>query len=185
MENVENKENFGLKVKKSLNNAYKKVISTFNNYRTTSIVMSVIALVAILASVGVLLAYEFAGNFDEEINMQITAFADKPIHGMVLFLSCIFVIIAGIVTIYVSFPAIVNKDVVQTKKSRLIASFVSCFFSLVIAVFIIILLTSKERIKTEVPFIISLVFGLLAAIANGLLFVPYFKCTFYMPPIKR
>lgn len=182
---MDNKENFIFKLKKQSNSFYKKVISTFNNYRTTSIVLAVVGVVAILASIGVLLAYEFAGPFDSEINMQITAFKDKPIHGMILFLSCLFTIIAGIVAIYVSFPAIKNNDVVQTKRSRLISAFVAGFFELVIAIFIIILLTSNEKIKTTNAFVASLVFILLDAIACGLLIVPFTKCVFYMPPIKK
>lgn len=180
-----NNESFALKVKRTANNFYKKVISKFNNYRTTSIVASVIAIVAILAAVGTLIFYEFAGYYDEEINMQITAFAERPIHGMVMFLSCLIVIISGIVTVYVSFPAIVNNDVVQTKRSRLIASFVASFFQLVVAVFIIILVTSDEEISTTSGFIAMLVFVILDAIAGALLLVPYLKCNFYMPPIKK
>lgn len=186
-------KNIWFKFKNSLFEFINKVVKKLNNFQLTSIIISIISVVIALVSIGYLLCYEFAGYYDADIGMQITAFAkpdyggafkNGPILGMIFFLFSLISIILSIVVVYVSFPAIVNKDIVLPRRSNVLVTAINGAFQLVISILTIVLLTSKEYVKTKTPFTICLVFSIIAIIACALCILPFIRCTFYMPAIK-
>lgn len=159
---------------------YKKVIAFFNNYRKTSIVLSGVAVVSAIVGILYLIFYALSGGTKDDA--VITAFHDRAILGMVFFLFSLFVIGISAYLVYAQFPAILNKEKIQIRKSPLILSVVNAAFQLVIAVFVIILLTSEQS-KVAGGFIAVLVFNILSMIASALFIIPFLKCEFYMPAI--
>lgn len=177
-------------------NLKKNLVKLFNNFRTTSFIVSGIAILSVLVSLGLIIAYSFAGPFDDDIALQNTAFIDRPIAGMIFFLSSIISIIAGIVVVYLSFKPIMNTDLFVPKRGSLIATLVGGFFQLITSIFTIILIATTvgpnspnyenlEVIAGRPAFIILLVFSILVVIASAIIILPFVSCNFYMPPIRK
>lgn len=193
--NIEEKSTL-VKVLDFRRNLKKAIVKKLNNFRTTSFIISGLAILSVLVALGLILFYSFAGTFDDEIKLQNTAFIDRPIAGMMFFLSGIFAIIAGIVVVYLSIKPIANNDLFVPKKGSLIATLVSGFFHLIASIFTIILIATTaspsspnyeglEVIKFRPGFIVLLVFSLLIVLASAFMILPLKSCEFYMPPIRN
>lgn len=175
--------NIFIKIKTFVLDVKKQLVIKLNNFRTTSFVVAGLSVLACLVSISFLLCYEFAG--EKTTSFQFTAFNERPYAGMVFFLANLISIIVGIGAAYLSFPAILNKEVIQIKKSNLLFVIGNAALQIVASVFTIILLASDEVIKTGAGFIVSLVFSIIVIIASLLMLIPYLECTFYQPKIKE
>lgn len=176
---------------------FRKIIKKLNNFRFTAILMACASGLAALYALGSFFLYHFAGDPDPVSKGLIrnVGFSDTPngpYIGMVLFFAAIITLIVSLYIVYSTIPFIKNNDKVAIRKGLLLAGFISSIFELLLFVLMIILLVKNPHHEKESVYhlwkallIVSLPFGFVSTIATGLYLVPFLKCDFYMPEIKR
>lgn len=166
----------------------KNIIKKLNNFKFSALVMSIVALVGSVYSLTSFFLYHFAGDIMETGAtvdlMRKVGFFDRPFMGMFLYFMAVISLFIGIFLIYSFLPFIQNKEKVIIRKGLVLAGFVNAFFEFLLCVFML-LLVILENPKTELAIILTLPIGVLASIAYGLFLIPYLKCDFYMPEIKK
>ena len=166
----------------------KKIIKKLNNFKFTAAVMAIASGVAALYALVSLFLYHFAGELEPpKYLVRFVGFANVEngaYLGMILFFAAVISFFISIFIIYSLIPFLKNKEKVTPRKGLLLAGFVSGIFELVLIVFMILLI-ALDKPNTLVLIIVSLPFGF-ASMAGCLLYLlPYLKCDFYMPEIKR
>ena len=176
---------------------FRKIIKKLNNFRFTAILMACLSGLAAFYALASFFLYHFAGDLDPQSkglirNVGFTSTESGPFVGMVLFLAAILSFFTSIYVVYSLVPFIKNKDKIVPKKGLLIAGFVSAVFELVLFVLMIVLLATNPPHESEtadvvwkVLLILSLPLGLVSTVGTGLYLIPFLKCDFYMPEIKR
>ena len=173
---------------------FSKIIKKFNNFRFTSIFMACASALTGLYALGSFFLYHFSGDLDPQSKGLIrnTGFSNAPIVGMVLFFAAIIALFVSIYVVYSCVPFIMNKDKLTIRKGLLLAGFVGSVFELLLFVLMIVLLIKNpphESASTYATWkallIVSLPFGLVSICATAFYLVPFLKCDFYMPEIKR
>ena len=166
----------------------KKIINKLNNFKFTAMVLSGVSLLSGILGLGLLFIYYFAGNVSQKTSSRTPSFANLGIGGkvmgMIFFIFCILVIIMSIVVIYNLLPAARNKEKVNPSKSTLICAVINGGLEVVVLIFSILAIT-LEKPNTLALYILTIPFTLLTAAANIFCIVPFLKCEFYMPEIKR
>ena len=175
---------------------FAKIIKKLNNFRFTAILMSAISGVAAVYSLLSLFLYHFSHGIKPRTNnlVRIVGFdygvlpeglrEIGPYLGMILYFASMITLFISIFVVYSCVPFIKNKEKVNPRKSLLMTGFVCTFFELVL-IALMILLIAVDTPNTLVAIIVSLPFGVLSAIGTGLYLIPWLKCDFYMPEIKR
>lgn len=164
----------------------KKLASKLNNFRLTAIVVAAIQVLGILATVGNLLSYLFAGGIEDKKTVTALGYIkgqpERQIYGMIFFLACIITIGVGILVIYNLFPNILNKEKVETKKGFVITGMANSIVHVIIIVFVCIILKLDDP-QTTGGFIAGLVGSVLFIAANALMIYPLVRCEFYQPDV--
>ena len=164
----------------------KKLASKLNNFKITAIVVSIIQIIGILAAIGGLVSYTFAGGVVDKLTVPalnyVKGHPERQIWGMVFFLSCIFAIAVSILVVYNLFPNILNKEKVNTKKGFVIAGMADSVLHMVIIAFTVLILVVDEP-QTKVGFIASLAGSGLFIALNLFMIYPLVRCEFYQPEI--
>ena len=176
---------------------FRKLIKKLNNFRLTAIIMLCVSGVAALYSLGSFFLYHFAGDLDALSegafrNVGFTNTEKGPYVGMVLFFMAIISFFTCVFICYSLVPFIKNKEKLTPKKGLLLAGFVSAFFEIALIVLMIVLLATNpphsdpsHYAAWKALLIVSLPLGFASAIGSLLYLVPFLKCDFYMPQIKR
>ena len=163
----------------------KKIIKKLNNFKFSALIMSIVAGVGSLYSLGAFFLYHFAGPISEDDELvRVVGFSSRPYLGMILFFMAIISLFIGIFLIYSFIPFIQNKEKVIIRRGLVLAGFVNAFFEFLLCVFMLLLVILENPI-TELAIILTLPIGILASVAYGLFLIPYLKCDFYMPEIKK
>ena len=166
----------------------KNLIKKLNNFKFTSIVMAIVSGVAALYALASLFLYHFAGELEPpKYLVRFVGFSNVEngaYLGMILFFAAIFSLFISIFVLYSLIPFIKNKEKVVPKKGLLLAGFISGIFEVVLIIFMILLI-ALDHPNTLVLIIVSLPFGFASAAGCLLYLLPYLKCDFYMPEIKR
>ncbi len=172
---------------------FRKILKKLNNFRLTSILAACISGVAAVYALLSFVFFNFAGELIEgskyyhEVGFYYHETASGTSDGGVLsffvFLCFVMTLICGIIVVYSSFPFIKNKEKLLPKKGTLIAGFVGGVFELGLVILMLMLL--GEEPLTLVGLIVTLPFGILTTIGQCLYIIPYLKCHFYMPAIKK
>lgn len=166
----------------------KELIKKLNNYRRTSIIVSLISLATALVAIALFVLYAFAGDISPLTTSRQPAFTslgqNGRIIGMFYFIILIFVLALAIAVMYLSFPAILNKNKIDPKRSTLMVAVVNAGFEL-LALVLTVVEVAVEKSNTMVGFIICIPLLLITLLANVACIIPFIKCDFYMPQIKR
>ena len=164
----------------------KKIVKKLNDFRFTSILATIISGVAGVYALGSFFLYHFAGPLDPDYKYlsRIVGFKDKPYLGMVLFLGALISLICAIIVVYMSVPYIKNKEKLTPRKSTLLTGFIGAPFELLTIILMIVLAVS-EHPQTAVGIWLTLPLGILSMCGTALYLLPYLKCEFFMPEIKR
>ena len=166
----------------------KNLIKKLNNFKFTSIVMAIVSGVAALYALASIFLYHFAGELEPpKYLVRFVGFADVEngaYLGMILFFAAIISLFISIFVIYSLIPFIKNSEKVTPKKGLLLAGFISGIFEVILIIFMILLIALGHP-NTLVLIIVSLPLGLASAVGCLLYLLPYLKCDFYMPEIKR
>lgn len=175
---------------------FNKIIKKLSNFKFTAILATIISSVAGVYAIASLFLYHFAGDVDDRKGLTrlvgFTSTEKGPYVGMVLFFMVLFTVILSIYVIFNCLPFIKNKEKLLPKKNLLVVGSVSAVFELALFIIMIVLLATNPHHKdpnaynTWVALLItSLPFGFLSIVGSGLYLVPFLKCNFYMPEIKR
>ena len=166
---------------------YRKIIKKLSNFKFTAILTAIISLFAGLYGLTSMLLYHFAGPIDESKNVlyRNVGFADKPYVGMVLFFMVVAVVGISAFIVYSMFPFILNKEKLTPKKAYLLTGFICAFFEITLVVLMLILAFSDPVPNTKAAILGTLPIGILTIIGTLLYIIPFLKCEFYMPEIKK
>ena len=93
----------------------KKFLKHFKKFKLTALIEACAGVVSIVTAIVILILHQtvFYRDFGTPEKPKIvtyTGFYNQPIIGMVFFLSALFVIIFGIVTVYSAYPFLFKKD---------------------------------------------------------------------------
>ncbi len=164
---------------------FRQIIKKLNDFRFTSILATIISGVAGLYALGSLFLYHFAGPLEEPKHLiRHVGFNDRPYLGMVLFFGILVTLICAIIVVYMSVPYIKNKEKLTPRKSTILTGFIGAPFELLTIILMIVLAVS-EHPQTAVGIWITFPIGLLSMCGTALYLIPYLKCDFFMPEIKR
>lgn len=165
---------------------FRQIIKKLNDFRFTSILATIISGVAGLYALGSFFLYHFAGPLDPEYKnlIRMVGFQDHPYLGMVLFFTSLATLVCAIIVVYVSVPYIKNKEKLTPKKSTLLTGFIGAPFELATIILMVVLAVS-EHPQTVVGIWLTFPLGILSMCGTALYLIPYLKCDFYMPEIKR
>ena len=161
----------------------KKFLKCFKNFKLTALIEACAGVVSIVASIVILILHQtvFSRDFGTPEKPKIvtyTGFYNQPIIGMVFFLSTIFVIIFGIVTVYTAYPFLFKKDSkLEPKKVITWWGVTTGGFGLITAIFTFVMAfnqaSNTAMVKHHtVGLIIAAVFLLLATIVQLLMIAP-------------
>lgn len=175
---------------------FKKIIKKLSNFKFTALLMTIISSLAGVYAIASLFLYHFAGDVDDRKGLtRLVGFSsteDGPYVGMILFFMVLATVILSIYVIFNCVPFIKNKEKLSPKKNLLIVGEVSAVSDLVLFILMIVLLITNPQHKDIADYnrwrallITSLPFGFLSIVGTGLYVVPFLKCNFYMPEIKR
>ena len=162
-------------------------IKKLNNFKFTALLVLIISGVAALYALGSLFLYHFAGPIDEEIQVRQVGFTGVKggqYLGMLLFFAAIFTLFISIYVAYSMVPFVQNKEKTLPRKGLLLAGFVSSVFEFILIIFMILLMAIGHP-NTLVLIIVTLPFGLASTAGSAFYLIPWLKCDFYMPEIKR
>lgn len=163
----------------------KKLIKKLNNFQFTAKVGFVITALCALYCLAGLFMYNFAGEWDGFVrHVGFYDIENGPYYGMVLFFASILGLIISVYVAYSLVKFIPNKERMLPRKGLLLGAFFGGLFQLLL-IGMLIFLCIKDTPKTSAWIYITLNFGLVMAILEMLLIVPFFKCEFYMPEIKK
>ena len=164
-----------------------KIIKKLNNFKFTSLLAFCISAIAAVYAIFSFAFFHYAGDLLENENyIRAVGFYYHENGGylsMIVFISCFLSLILSIVVCYGSFPFIMNKEKMMPRKNNLMVGFVSGVLELILVIMMILLL--GEHPNTLVGIIVTLPFGILSTIGSLLYLIPWLKCEFYMPEIKR
>ena len=168
---------------------FRKIIKKLNNFRFTAMLAAVISAVAAVYGLFSFFMFHFAGDLvPGEPYIRQVGFYDSESGGLLsflVFLGFFISVICGIVVAYSMVPFIKNKEKLMPRKGVLLAGVVGGAFELLLVILMIALLGQEEAPKTMVGIIISLPFGILSTIGSICYIIPYLKCNFYMPEVKK
>ena len=99
--------------------------------------------------------------------------------------SIVAVVAISIFVVYSMIPYILNKEKLTPKKGLLMAGFVSGVLEIGLFIFMMILAGSKEAPLTKAGIIAYIPLGIISTIGSLLYIIPFLKCEFYMPEIKK
>lgn len=162
-----------------------KLIKKLNNFKLTALIGFIISAVAGLYCAGAFVCYHFTGG--EEDNVRKVGFTntlEERYVGMVFFFLCLIAIGLAIYIAYSYLPFVRNKEKLSPRRSLLLLSTINSVLQCGIIVLSIILLV-KEHPMSSPAIIATLPFGILAFLGSFLSIIPFIKCNFYMPDIKR
>ena len=166
---------------------FRKIIKKLNNFKFTSLLAMIISSVAALYAIFSFAFFHYAGDLLENENyIRAVGFyyhENAGILSLLVFLSCFLSLILSIVVAYGSFPFVMNKEKMMPRKNNLLIGFISGVLELMLVVLMIALL--GEHPNTMVGIIVTLPFGILSTIGCLLYIIPWLRCEFYMPEIKR
>ena len=168
---------------------FTKIIKKLNNFKFTAMLIEIVSGVAALYSLGAILLYHFSGDLDKQSkglirNVGFSNVENGAYLGMVLFFAALLSLLISIFVCYSVIPFIKNKEKTSPRKGLLLAGFVSSIFELLLIVFMILLLVMGNP-NTKIGIILTLPLGILSMIGCALYIIPFIKCDFYMPEIKR
>ena len=164
---------------------FKQIIKKLNNFRFTSILASIISGVAGVYALASLFLYHFAGELEPpKYLIRHVGFNDRPYLGMVLFFGILGTLVCSIIVVYLSVPFIKNKEKLTPRKSTILTGFIGAPFEL-LTIILMIVLAASEHPQTEIGIWLTFPIGLLSMCGTALYLLPYLKCDFYMPEIKR
>lgn len=155
----------------------KQLLKKFKNFRLTAIIEAIVGVVAVVASLVILILYQsnqtrigYDGNA-----VLVTGFDGEPLPGMVFFLSGILCIIMSIVAAYTSLPFIFKKDE-KLEPNKAIPYFGAAagFFALIQVIFAFVMIT-KPGSRHSVGVVIFSVVLLLALICQLAMLYPAIK----------
>ena len=175
---------------------FRKVIKKLNDFRFTAILVMIISGVAALYCLGSFFIYHLAGDLEEPKRLiRQAGFSNingGAYIGMVLFLVAITSLFISIFVVYSLVPFVKNKEKLFPKKGLLLAGFISSIFEFILFVLMIVLLATHSPhashtadVIWKVFLIFSLPFGLASTVGSCLYIIPYLKCDFFMPPVKK
>lgn len=166
---------------------YRKIIKKLSNFKFTAMLVAIISGLAGVYGLTSMLLYHFAGPRDDTkvVLYRNVGFSDKPYLGMVLFFMVVLVVGISAFLVYSMLPYIQNKEKLTPKKGFLLTGFVCAFFELALVVFMIVLAFYKEVPNTKAAILATLPIGILTVIGTLLYIIPFLKCEFYMPEIKK
>ena len=176
---------------------FRNIIKKLNNFKFTAMLMAIISGVAGVYALASFFIYHFAGDPDESVDglSRIVGFSStetEPYLGMVLFFMALFTLGISIFIVYSLVPYLKNKEKLTPKKPLLLVGAIGAVFELVLFILMIVLLAKNPPhashtvdVVWKVLLIISLPFGLASIVGTGLYLIPFLKCDFYMPPIKK
>lgn len=171
---------------------FRKIIKKLNNFKFTSLLALCISAVAALYAIFSFAFFHYAGDLVEyEKYIREVGFYDVSEEGnglsgllsLMVFASCFLSLILSIVVCYGSFPFVMNKEKQVPRKSNLLIGFISGILELVLVILMIALLGHDPN--TKVGILVTLPFGILSTIGCLLYLIPWLRCEFYMPEIKR
>ena len=163
----------------------KKLIKTLNNYQNTARLMAVAGLLTIIVNVMLFVFYQLSGGQqvgDSGQVVQITAFNDAKMLGMVYFIVAIISTILGIAIVYMSLPYSFPKDKMIPNKALPWMNVANAVLQVVMAVLVVVILTTEQSLMA-VGFVIALVLGVIGILCSAFFAFPALKCTFYMPSL--
>ena len=168
---------------------FTKIIKKLNNFKFTAMLVEIVSGVAALYSLGAIFLYHFAGDLDAQSkglvrNVGFSKVEGGAYLGMVLFFAAMLSLLISIFICYSLIPFIRNKEKTNPRRGLLLAGFVSSVFELLLLVFMILLLAIGDP-NTKIGIILTLPLGILSMIGSALYIIPWLKCDFYMPEIKR
>jgi len=165
----------------------RKIIKKLNNFKFTSLLAFIISAVAAAYAIFSFAFFHYAGDLlENEKYIRAVGFyynENGGILSLLVYLSAILSLILSIVVCYGSFPFMLNKEKQLPRKNNLLIGFISGILELMLVVLMIALL--GEHPNTMVGIIITLPFGILSTIGSLLYLLPWLRCEFYMPEIKR
>lgn len=165
----------------------KTIIKKLNNYRLTSIIAAGVSLLSAIYALVSLFLYHFAGEVNAR-GFRKVGFSSMgktgQYLGLVFFFAVVFALILSIFVIVKVLPAIINKEKIVPQKTIFLVGAIGAVFQLIVVVLSLVLVLA-ETPKTAVGIWVMLPFGLIAAVATGFMLLPYLKCNFYMPEIKK
>ena len=175
---------------------FKKIIKKLNDFRFTAILMMIISGVAAVYCLGSFFLYHLAGDLEEPKRLiRQVGFSNiegGAYIGMVLFLVAVISLFISIFVVYALVPFVKNREKLSPKKGLLLAGFISSIFEFILFVLMIVLLAVNPPHASRVAdvfwkvfLILSLPFGLASTVGSCLYIIPYLKCDFYMPPVKK
>ena len=168
---------------------FTKLIKKLNNFRLTAMVAACISGVAAVFGLFSFFMFHFAGDLvPGEPYIRQVGFYDHEAGGVlsfIVYLGFIMSVICGIVVAYSMVPFIKNKEKMMPRKGVLLVGFIGGVFELVLTIMMILLLAEPEAPKTMVGIIISLPFGICSSIGQLCYLLPYLKCNFFMPEVKK
>lgn len=161
----------------------KKLTKTLNNYQITARLMMIAGLITIITNILLFVCYQLSGGMQEGdagVMVQITAFNDAKVVGMIYFLFAIVSIILGIAIVYAAMPYAFPKDKMNPNKALpwLHVANGALQFALMIMT---IYLLATETSQMAVGFVIALIIGFIGVVCSLFFLFPGLRCRFYMP----
>ena len=163
----------------------KKTVKALNNFQLTARLMAIAGLLTIIVNVLLFVFYQLSGGQqigDSGQVVQITAFNDAKLVGMVYFLAAIFSTILGIAIVYMSLPYAFPKDKLNPNKALPWMNVANAGLQLILAILVIVLLATEQS-EMAVGFVIALILGVIGILCSAFFAFPALKCTFYMPSL--
>ena len=168
---------------------FRKLIKKLNNFKFTALVAAIISGVAAVYGLFSFFMFHFAGDLvpGEPYIRQVGFYYNEAggLLSFLVYLGFIMTTICGIVVAYSMVPFIQNKEKLMPRKGVLLVGVVGGAFELLLVILMTLLLFEEDAPKTMVGIIISLPFGLLSAAGTICYILPYLKCNFYMPEVKK
>ncbi len=165
----------------------KELIKKLNNFRLSSLLLAIGALVEIIVAVLYLVLYQSNGlaeiNGVETVTTALYS-TDMKAVGMFYFLTAFILIIVGITLIYKAFPFIFPKskeNPIHSLGWLLLAESILLMIMTVISLIII----STEVSRHTAGYIVLIVIAFLANIYSGLWIYPTLRCRFYCPEVVK
>ena len=160
----------------------KEFLKTLNNFRLSSLIMSVGSLLGIVAVVLFLVFYQTSGLMlnSDNVLVQTIAFYSNQVAGMMFFLFAICSIVLGIVLIAKAFPFVMPKSKLQPVKSLswILLAQNLCLAALIIMVFFLL---GTEVTNHAAGWTIGIVIGTFSFLFSLVWIYPTLKCDFYCP----
>lgn len=163
----------------------KETLKKLNNFRLSSLLISIGSLVGLITVALCLILYQTSGTkINQEGEEVITnAFASNQALGMLFFIFAILAIVCGIVVIGKAFKFVMPKTRETPDHSLTWILLGENVFVLALLVLVFVLL-GTETTRYAAGFVIAVVLGTLSIVYSALLVYPNIKCHYYMPELE-